>query len=104
MFLAHCCKLLLRSAARLIHERLHYSLFHVHGRIWQALCYVCKLSLIMGNFVSSRSAEEEVEMADGNSQLALLDLSFLSEEEREKIERVLKADQEIRTKDRVRLG
>ena len=65
-----------------------------------------KLSPIMGNFVSSSSAaaEEEVEMADGNSQLALLDLSFLSEEEREKIERVLKADQEIRTKDRVRLG
>ena len=57
----------------------------------------------MGNFVSSRS-EEEVEMADGNNQLALLDLSFLSEEERKKIERVLKADQEIRTKDRVRLG
>lgn len=58
----------------------------------------------MGNFVSSRS-EEEVEMADGiNNHLALLDLSFLSEEERGKIERVLKADQEVRTKDRVRLG
>ena len=60
----------------------------------------------MGNFVSSRSgSEEEVEMADGiSNHLALLDLSFLSEEEREKIERVLKADQEVRTKDRVRLG
>ena len=60
----------------------------------------------MGNFVSSRSgSEEEVEMADGiNNHLALLDLSFLSEEERGKIERVLKADQEVRTKDRVRLG
>ena len=58
----------------------------------------------MGNFVSSRS-EEEVEMADGiSNHLALLDLSFLSEEERGKIERVLKADQEVRTKDRVRLG
>lgn len=58
----------------------------------------------MGNFVSSRS-EEEVEMADGiSNHLALLDLSFLSEEEREKIERVLKADQDVRTKDRVRLG
>ena len=58
----------------------------------------------MGNFVSSRSKEEEIEMADGDNQLALLDLSFLSEEERKKIETVLKADQEIRTKDRIRLG
>ena len=60
----------------------------------------------MGNFVSSRSgSEEEIEMADGiSNHLALLDLSFLSEEERGKIERVLKADQDVRTKDRVRLG
>ena len=57
----------------------------------------------MGNFVSSRS-KEEIEMADGDNQLALLDLSFLSEEERKKIETVLKADQEIKTKDRIRLG
>ena len=57
----------------------------------------------MGNFVSSRS-KEEIEMADGDNQLALLDLRFLSEEERKKIETVLKADQEIKTKDRIRLG
>ena len=57
----------------------------------------------MGNFVSSRS-KEDIEMADGDNQLALLDLSFLSEEERKKIETVLKADQEIKTKDRIRLG
>lgn len=51
----------------------------------------------MGNYVS-RSEE----MADvGNS---LLDLTFLSEEERKKIEGVLKADQDLRMRDRARLG
>ena len=34
----------------------------------------------------------------------LLDLSFLTEEEVEKIQRVLKADEELRTRDRIRLG
>lgn len=34
----------------------------------------------------------------------LLDLSFLTEEEREKIESVLKADESLKLRDRVRLG
>ncbi len=34
----------------------------------------------------------------------LLDLSFLTEEERVKIERVLRADAELKTRDRIRLG
>ncbi len=34
----------------------------------------------------------------------LLDLSFLTEEEREKIGSVMQADQELRTRDRIRLG
>ncbi len=35
---------------------------------------------------------------------SLLDLSFLTEEEREKIGSVLQADQALRTRDRIRLG
>lgn len=39
-----------------------------------------------------------------NSELPLLDLSFLTEEERSKIQSVLQADQELKTRDRIRLG
>ena len=42
--------------------------------------------------------------ATPETALPLLDLSFLNEEERIKIERVLQADQELRTKDKIRLG
>lgn len=46
------------------------------------------------------SVASEIEMADvGNNPL--LDLSFLSEEEREKIEKVLKADQALQLKNTV---
>ena len=34
----------------------------------------------------------------------LLDLSFLTEQEREKLEAVLKDDEDLRTRDRIRLG
>ena len=46
------------------------------------------------------SVASELEMADVGSN-PLLDLSFLSEEEREKIERVLKADQALQLKNTV---
>lgn len=36
--------------------------------------------------------------------VSLLDLQFLTDEERVKIESVLRADEELRTRDRVRLG
>ena len=38
------------------------------------------------------------------SQTALLDLTFLTEEERAQIEAVLRADEELRVRDRVRIG
>lgn len=34
----------------------------------------------------------------------LIDLSYLTEEERERLVAVIKADQELRTRDRIRLG
>lgn len=34
----------------------------------------------------------------------LLDLTFLTEEERDKIESVLREDEDLRTRDRIRLG
>lgn len=40
----------------------------------------------------------------GNGEPLLLDLSFLTEEEREKLKGVLQADQELKTRDRIRLG
>ena len=40
-----------------------------------------------------------VDMATG-----LLDLSFLTEEERDKLRVVLKEDEDLRTRDRIRLG
>ena len=39
--------------------------------------------------------------ADGGG---LLDLSFLTDEEREKLEAVLKQDEDLKTRDRIRLG
>ncbi len=38
------------------------------------------------------------------SEEELLDLSFLTDQEREKIELVLKEDENLRTRDRIRLG
>ena len=35
---------------------------------------------------------------------SLLDLHFLTEEERAKIEKVLREDEELKTRDRIRLG
>ncbi len=45
-------------------------------------------------------------MADGggDAEGGLLDLTFLTDEEKEKITSVLKADQELRIRDRIRLG
>ena len=43
-------------------------------------------------------------MATTQSEDELLDLSFLTEEEREKIEVVLREDEDLRTRDRIRLG
>ena len=40
----------------------------------------------------------------GAEEPELIDLSFLTAEEKEKIESVLKADEVLRTKDRIRLG
>ena len=34
----------------------------------------------------------------------LIDLSYLTEEERERLVAVIKADEELRTRDRIRLG
>ena len=34
----------------------------------------------------------------------LIDLSYLTEEERERLEAVIKADEELRVRDRIRLG
>jgi hypothetical protein len=39
-----------------------------------------------------------------NEETGLLDLSFLTEEEREKLQAVLKEDEDLRTRDRIRLG
>ena len=40
----------------------------------------------------------------GGSSEELLDLSFLTEQEREKIQAVLNQDEALRTRDRIRLG
>lgn len=42
--------------------------------------------------------------SQGSKKSNLLDLSFLTEEEREKLEDVLKEDEDLRIKDRIRLG
>lgn len=49
------------------------------------------------------SADESGESST-DGELPLLDLSFLTDEERDRIETVLQADQELRTRDRIRLG
>lgn len=41
---------------------------------------------------------------EGVDATPLLELDFLTEEERAIIERVLKADDDLRTRDRIRLG
>ena len=42
--------------------------------------------------------------APTSPSVSLLDLTFLTDEEREKISSVLRADEELRTRDRIRLG
>ncbi len=51
---------------------------------------------------SADSGESSTDGAGG--EVSLLDLSFLTDEERVKIESVLQADQKLRTRDRIRLG
>ena len=50
------------------------------------------------------TARERSRLPDSEGPPELLDLSFLTDEEREKIEAVLKADEELRTREKIRLG
>ena len=58
----------------------------------------------MSTILSCTSERSNMASALIDSDNPLLDLSFLTEEEKEKIETVLKEDQELRIRDRIRLG
>lgn len=51
--------------------------------------------------VSNNSGVSNLDAAKGPE---LLDLGFLTDEEREKLESVLRADEDLKIKDRIRIG
>ena len=73
-------------------------------------CGVCVAKLKLPHASQGGSASTVLAMAanipsvEVDGEEGLLDLSFLTKEEREKLQAVLRADEDLKIRDRIRLG